>query len=199
MPVSVARRQRSGRRKGSAKGPNAGQRPAGKNARRKDPRVGQARRQRSGLRVQAATGRRNGRVLASVLARRQTPWEVLVQGGRRTSPARAVTPVSVSAAASAAAARGSFGGGGRSFSGGGRGGGGRRSDINLKHDIALLGWMPNGLGFYRLKLFNGEHRALCRGHRRRKFTSVMPSAVIRDRDGYLRVLYEKLGLRFQTS
>jgi hypothetical protein len=26
----------------------------------------------------------------------------------------------------------------------------------------------------------------------------MPSAVVRERDGYLRVLYDKLGLKFQT-
>jgi hypothetical protein len=28
--------------------------------------------------------------------------------------------------------------------------------------------------------------------------SVMPKAVVRDRDGYLRVFYDKLGLTFQT-
>src|SRR5215207_5416005 len=38
------------------------------------------------------------------------------------------------------------GGGGGGFRGGG---GGRRSDIRLKHDIVLLGHLPNGLGYYR--------------------------------------------------
>lgn len=28
--------------------------------------------------------------------------------------------------------------------------------------------------------------------------TVMPKAVVRDKDGYLRVFYDKLGLRFQT-
>jgi hypothetical protein len=27
---------------------------------------------------------------------------------------------------------------------------------------------------------------------------VMPKAVVRDRDGYLRVFYDKLGIKFQT-
>lgn len=102
---------------------------------------------------------------------------------------------------------GNFGGGGRSFSGGGRGGGsfgggggrgggGRRSDINLKHDIVLLGQLANGLGFYRFS-YIGEQRAYV-GVMAQEVEKLMPSAVIRDRDGTLRVLYEKLGLRFQT-
>src|SRR5690349_13899197 len=51
---------------------------------------------------------------------------------------------------------GGRGGGGRT--GGGRGGGGRRSDMLLKHDVALLGWLGNGLGFYRFS-YNGSDRA----------------------------------------
>ena len=39
------------------------------------------------------------------------------------------------------------GGGGGGFRGGG--GGGRRSDIELKHDVVLLGHLANGLGYYR--------------------------------------------------
>ena len=88
--------------------------------------------------------------------------------------------------------RGGGGGGGR----GGGGGGGRRSDIALKHDIALLGHLPNGLGFYRFS-YNGSERTYV-GVMAQEVQTVMPKAVVRDRDGYLRVFYEKLGIKFQT-
>jgi hypothetical protein len=84
------------------------------------------------------------------------------------------------------------GGGG----GGGRGGGGRRSDIALKHDIALLGRLNNGLGFYRFS-YNGSDRVYV-GVMAQEVQTVAPEAVKRDRDGYLRVFYGKLGLPFQT-
>lgn len=90
------------------------------------------------------------------------------------------------------------GGGGRGGGGGGRGGGGggRRSDISLKHDIVLLGHLPNGLGFYRFS-YNGSERAYV-GVMAQEVQTVMPKAVVRDRDGTLRVFYEKLGIKFQT-
>jgi Protein of unknown function (DUF3300)/Chaperone of endosialidase len=92
------------------------------------------------------------------------------------------------------------GGGGRGFGGGGRGGGGRgggrRSDINLKHDIVLLGRLDNGVGFYRF-VYDGGHTAYV-GVMAQEVQAVMPLAVTRDRDGYLRVFYDKLGVRFQT-
>ena len=90
------------------------------------------------------------------------------------------------------------GGGGRGGGGGGRGGGGggRRSDIALKHDIALLGYLPNGLGYYRFS-YDGSNRAYV-GVMAQEVQSVMPKAVVRDRDGYLRVFYDRLGVRFQT-
>ena len=86
------------------------------------------------------------------------------------------------------------GGGGRG--GGGRGGGGRRSDIRLKHDITLLGYLDDGLGFYRFS-YNGGDKAYV-GVMAQDVQSVMPEAVVRGRDGYLRVDYEKLGLRFES-
>ena len=47
--------------------------------------------------------------------------------------------------------------------GGGRGGGGRRSDITGSSiDVALLGYLDNGLGFYRFS-YNGSDKRLCRG------------------------------------
>jgi hypothetical protein len=90
-------------------------------------------------------------------------------------------------------ARASGGGGGR---GGGGGGGGRRSDINSKHDITLIGWLDNGLGFYRYS-YNGSDKAYV-GVMAQEVQTVMPGAVARGRDGYLRVFYDKLGLKFET-
>jgi Protein of unknown function (DUF3300)/Chaperone of endosialidase len=98
--------------------------------------------------------------------------------------------------------RGGFRGGGGGFRGGfhgGRGGfrgGGRRSDIRLKHDITLLGHLDNGLGFYRF-VYNGGERAYV-GVIAQEVQTVMPDAVARGRDGYPRVFYEKVGLKFQT-
>ncbi|MGB6271637.1 MAG: tail fiber domain-containing protein, partial [Pseudolabrys sp.] len=91
---------------------------------------------------------------------------------------------------------GGFRGGGGGRGGGGRGGGGRRSDIALKHDIVLLGHLDNGLGYYRFS-YNGSDRAYV-GVLAQEVQAVVPKAVVRDRDGSLRVFYEKLGIKFQT-
>jgi uncharacterized protein DUF3300/endosialidase-like protein len=88
------------------------------------------------------------------------------------------------------------GGGGRGGGGGGRGGGGRRSDMRLKHDIVLLGRIDDGLGFYRFT-YNGGRTAYV-GVMAQEVRSLMPEAVVRGRDGYLRVFYDKLGFTFQT-
>jgi hypothetical protein len=80
--------------------------------------------------------------------------------------------------------------------GGGRGGGGRRSDIALKHDITLLGRLNNGLGFYRFS-YNGSNRVYV-GVMAQEAQTIIPEAVVRGRDGYLEVFYDKLGLKFQT-
>ena len=77
-----------------------------------------------------------------------------------------------------------------------RGGGGRRSDIALKHDITLLGHLDNGLGFYRFS-YVGSDRAYV-GVMAQEVLTIIPEAVVRGRDGYLRVYYDKLGLKFQT-
>jgi endosialidase-like protein len=79
--------------------------------------------------------------------------------------------------------------------GGGRGGG-RRSDVALKHDITVLGHLENGLGFYRFS-YNGSKQVYV-GVIAQEVQTIMPEAVVRDRDGYLEVLYDKLGLKFQT-
>ena len=91
------------------------------------------------------------------------------------------------------------GGGGRGGGGGGGrggGGGGRRSDVALKHDIALLGRLDNGLGYYRFA-YVGSDRAYV-GVMAQEVQTIRPDAVVRGRDGYLRVHYDKLGLPFQT-
>jgi hypothetical protein len=92
------------------------------------------------------------------------------------------------------------GGGGRAMrGGGGRGGGGRgggrRSDIRLKNDIVLLGYLNDGLGFYRFS-YNGSKESYV-GVMAQDVLRVAPGAVTRGRDGFLRVNYEKLGLQFQ--
>ncbi|HLX14248.1 MAG TPA: DUF3300 domain-containing protein [Bradyrhizobium sp.] len=110
--------------------------------------------------------------------------------------------VSSGRAASAASARGrasfaSAGGGGFRGGGGGfRGGGGRRSDIALKHDIVLLGHLANGLGYYRFS-YLGSDKAYV-GVIAQEVQALRPEAVTRGRDGYFRVYYEKLGLKFQS-
>jgi Protein of unknown function (DUF3300)/Chaperone of endosialidase len=95
-----------------------------------------------------------------------------------------------------ARAGGFGGGGGRAGGGGFRGGGGRRSDIRLKHDIALLGRLDSGLGFYRFS-YNGSNKAYV-GVMAQEVQKVMPAAVVRGRDGYLRVDYDRLGLTFES-
>jgi hypothetical protein len=96
-------------------------------------------------------------------------------------------------------------GGGGFRGGGGRGGGhahrggrggGRRSDIRLKHDIVYLGRLDNGLGFYRFS-YNGSDKAYV-GVMAQDVERFMPDAVYAGRDGYLRVDYGKLGVKFQT-
>jgi len=89
------------------------------------------------------------------------------------------------------------GGGARGGGGGARGGGGRgRSDIALKHDVVLLGHLDNGLGFYRFA-YNGSQKAYV-GVIAQEVQAVMPQAVVRERDGYLSVYYDRIGVRFES-
>ena len=85
------------------------------------------------------------------------------------------------------------GGGGGGFRGGG---GGRRSDIALKHDIVQLGYLANGLGYYRFS-YLGSSKAYV-GVIAQEVQRVTPQAVTRGSDGYLRVYYDKLGLKLRT-
>ncbi len=72
----------------------------------------------------------------------------------------------------------------------------RRSDVNLKHDISLIGHLDNGLGFYRFS-YNGSDKAYV-GVIAQEVQTILPTAVVRGNDGYLRVDYDLLGLQFQT-
>jgi hypothetical protein len=85
------------------------------------------------------------------------------------------------------------GGGGR---GGGGRGGGRRSDIRVKHDIAYLGRLDNGVGFYRFS-YNGSDKAYV-GVMAQEVQFVRPDAVSRDMQGILRVNYNRLGVKFES-
>ena len=112
----------------------------------------------------------------------------------------AFSHVQSGAAARTQAARGrqSMGGGARVAGGGGRGGGGggRRSDVALKQDVVLLGLLDNGLGFYRFSYVGSDKTYV--GVIAQEVRQLAPEAVVRDRDGYLRVFYDKLGLKMQT-
>lgn len=86
------------------------------------------------------------------------------------------------------------GGGGGGFRGGG--GGGRRSDVRLKHDIVLLRHLDSGIGLYRFR-YGGDEQTYV-GVLAQEAAKVMPQAVARGRDGYLRVFYDRLGVKFET-
>jgi hypothetical protein len=94
--------------------------------------------------------------------------------------------------------RGGGGGGFRGGGGGGRGGGGggRRSDIDLKHNVTFLGQLDNGLSFYRFSYVGSDKVYV--GVMAQEVQNVMPDAVTRGSDGYLRVFYQKVGVKFQT-
>ncbi|MEH2506751.1 hypothetical protein V1290_005562 [Bradyrhizobium sp. AZCC 1578] len=72
----------------------------------------------------------------------------------------------------------------------------RRSDMMLKHDIFLIGHLENGLGFYRFT-YNGGNKSYV-GVMAQEVQTIMPAAVLRGSDGYLRVSYDMLGVKFQT-
>jgi hypothetical protein len=70
------------------------------------------------------------------------------------------------------------------------------SDLRLKHDVALLGHLDNGLGFYRFS-YNGSDAAYV-GVMAQEVEALIPDAVVRGDDGYLRVNYGRLGFAMQS-
>ena len=124
-----------------------------------------------------------------------------VSSGRAASAASASGRASFASAGGGARVSAGGGGGFRGGGGGGGGfrgggGGGRRSDIALKHDVVLLGHLDNGLGYYRFS-YLGSDKAYV-GVIAQEVEAVLPQAVTRGSDGYLRVHYEKLGIRFRS-
>jgi polysaccharide biosynthesis/export protein len=71
------------------------------------------------------------------------------------------------------------------------------SDIRLKEDITPLGRLDNGIGIYRFR-YKGNDRTAYVGVMAQEVQNIVPSAVSRGRDGYLRVDYERLKLEFMT-
>ena len=89
-------------------------------------------------------------------------------------------------------------GGGGHRGGGGRGGGrGRRSDIRLKQDIVPLGQLDNGLELYRFR-YRDSDRTVYVGVMAQDVQKIEPNAVTRGPDGYLRVDYDRIGLKFMS-
>ena len=79
------------------------------------------------------------------------------------------------------------------------GGGGQtaiKSDIRLKHDIVKLATLGNGIGIYRFRYHWSDQAYV--GVMAQEVAAVMPEAVGRGADGYLRVNYDRVGVRFQT-
>ena len=70
------------------------------------------------------------------------------------------------------------------------------SDIRLKRGIALLSRLDNGLGLYRYRYLWSDQVYV--GVMAQEVEKVMPEAVARGADGYLRVDYQRLGLRLMT-
>ena len=68
--------------------------------------------------------------------------------------------------------------------------------MRLKHDLVLLGRLDDGLGYYSF-VYNGGHTAFV-GVMAQEVQGVMPEAVTRGADGYLRVSYDLLGVPFET-
>jgi Chaperone of endosialidase len=71
------------------------------------------------------------------------------------------------------------------------------SDITLKADIVPLARLDNGLELYRFR-YKGSDCTSYVGVMAQEVQAIEPSAVSRDRDGYLVVNYDRLGLEFMT-
>jgi len=212
---------RAGDRTGDRAGDRAGDRGGDRAGNRGGDRAGVADRAKGGDRAKA--GAKGGGNRAATADRGRGGGAANRGGGGRGN---AFSGVSAGRAANFASARGQMsmggrgaafagrgggggfagggfrGGGGGGFRGGGGGGfrggggGGRRSDIALKHDVVLLGHLDNGLGYYRFS-YLGSIRAYV-GVMAQEVQTVMPGAVTRGSDGYLRVHYDRLGLKFRT-
>ena len=71
------------------------------------------------------------------------------------------------------------------------------SDLRLKEDVIRLGRLDNGLNIYRFR-YRGADKTVYVGVMAQEVERIDPGAVSRGSDGYLRVNYNRLGLRFMT-
>jgi Chaperone of endosialidase len=70
------------------------------------------------------------------------------------------------------------------------------SDIRLKRDIARVGELDSGINLYRYRYLWSDTTYV--GVMAQEVAEVVPEAILRGADGYLRVDYARLGLRLQT-
>jgi hypothetical protein len=70
------------------------------------------------------------------------------------------------------------------------------SDIRLKRNIVKLAHLDNGLSLYRFRYTWGD--TVYVGVMAQEVLAIFPDAVVHDPDGYMRVNYERLGLRMMT-
>jgi hypothetical protein len=78
----------------------------------------------------------------------------------------------------------------------GRMGGGFPSDAALKRDLVRVGELDNGLALYRFRYQWSDQPYV--GVIAQEVLAVRPDVVTRGREGYLRVDYERLGVRLET-
>jgi hypothetical protein len=181
----------AGNRPGGGDRPSVGNRPAGGD-RGDRPGAGNRASNRPSASTRPSGGRSGGNALGNVSSGRVANLES-GRGRASVGGGGGGASRSVSRGGGGGAVRMS-GGGGRG--GGGRGGGGRRSDARLKHDIVMLGHLDSGIGFYRFA-YNGSDKVYV-GVMAQEVQAVRPDAVRRGRDGYLRVFYDRLGVKFET-
>jgi hypothetical protein len=72
----------------------------------------------------------------------------------------------------------------------------RRSDIQLKRDVVRVGAIADGIGLYRFRYTWSDQVYV--GVIAQEVQAIMPDAVLRGPDGYLRVDYGRIGARLQT-
>jgi hypothetical protein len=70
------------------------------------------------------------------------------------------------------------------------------SDIRLKRDIGLVDRLPNGIGLYRYRYLWSDQIYV--GVMAQEVARVVPDAVVRGADGFLRVDYPRLGIKLLT-
>jgi hypothetical protein len=70
------------------------------------------------------------------------------------------------------------------------------SDARLKRDVVKVDRLENGIGLYRYRYIWSDQAYV--GVMAQEIAEIVPEAVVRGADGYLRVDYARLGLRLMT-